>query len=69
MARSYKLVEDIKTAWHAGKSKWKYFNNLNEYSIGIEIQNKGHFIGYQNFTKKQIFSLIKLIKNLKKNIK
>ena len=61
-----KLVEDIKTAWHAGKSKWKYFNNLNEYSIGIEIQNKGHFIKYQNFTKKQIFSLIKLITKLKK---
>ena len=25
------------TAWHAGKSKWKKFNLLNKYSVGIEI--------------------------------
>ena len=64
-----RLVEDNKTAWHAGKSKWKHFNNLNKYSIGIEIQNKGHYINYQNFTKKQIFSLIQLIKKLLKKYK
>ena len=65
----FRLVEDIKTAWHAGKSKWKYFRNLNEYSIGIEIQNKGHFLNYQNFTSKQIFSLVQLIKKLLKKYK
>ena len=64
-----RLVEDNKTAWHAGKSKWKNFKNLNKYSIGIEIQNKGHYINYQNFTKKQIFSLIQLIKKLLKKYK
>ena len=64
-----RMVEDNKTAWHAGKSKWKHFNNLNKYSIGIEIQNKGHYIDYQNFTKKQIFSLIQLIKKLLKKYK
>ena len=30
----YQLVEDLKIAWHAGKSKWDKFNNLNEFSIG-----------------------------------
>ena len=65
----FRMVEDNKTAWHAGKSKWKHFNNLNKYSIGIEIQNKGHRINYQNFTKKQIFSLIQLIKKLLKKYK
>ena len=67
----FRMVDDNKVAWHAGKSKWKNTNNLNKYSIGIEIQNKGHFINYQNFPKKQIFSLIKLIKTLMKkyNIK
>ncbi len=65
----YRMVSDNKIAWHAGKSKWRGFNNLNKYSIGIEIQNKGHFFGYQNFTKKQIFSLIKLIKILIKKYK
>ena len=67
--RIYRMVEDNKVAWHAGKSKWRGFNNLNRHSIGIEIQNKGHSIGYQNFSKKQIFSLIKLIKILMKKYK
>ena len=65
----YRMVDDNKVAWHAGKSKWKNINNLNKYSLGIEIQNKGHFISYQNFPKKQIFSLIKLIKILMNNYK
>ena len=32
-----RLVEDNKIAWHAGKSKWKKFINLNKNSIGIEL--------------------------------
>ena len=36
------MVPDNKIAWHAGKSKWKNFNNLNKSSIGIELVNKGH---------------------------
>ena len=65
----FRMVEDNKIAWHAGKSKWKDLKNLNEHSIGIEIQNKGHLINYQNFTNKQISSLIKLIKILMKKYK
>ena len=60
------MVRDRNIAWHAGKSKWKKFVNLNDCSIGIELVNKGHKLGYQNFTKKQINSLIKLCKILKK---
>ena len=60
-----RMVNDNNIAWHAGKSKWKKFNNLNNYSIGIELVNKGHEFGYQNFSKKQIDSLIKLCKKLK----
>ena len=60
------LVKDKFTAWHAGKSKWKKFNNLNNRSIGIELVNKGHEFGYQNFSKKQIKSLINLCLKLKK---
>ena len=44
------MVKDNKVAWHAGKSKWKNFKNLNENSIGIELVNKGHEFGYQNFS-------------------
>ena len=60
------MVEDKRIAWHAGKSKWKNFVNLNENSIGIELVNKGHSFGYQNFTNFQVNSLIRLCKILKK---
>ena len=60
------LVKDKYIAWHAGKSKWKKFINLNSSSIGIELTNKGHQFGYENFNNKQINSLIRLCKNLKK---
>ena len=62
----FRMVKDVKIAWHAGRSKWKNLSNLNKYSLGIEIQNKGHFIRYESFTKKQIFSSIQLIKKLLK---
>ena len=63
------IVSDLYTSWHAGKSKWKNFKNLNEKSIGIELVNRGHGLGYQNFTKRQIRSLILLSRKLKKKYK
>ena len=60
------MVKDNKVAWHAGKSKWKNIKNLNKNSIGIELVNRGHEFGYQNFSTLQIASLINLCKNLKK---
>ena len=65
----YQLVEENKIAWHAGKSSWGKFTNLNKNSIGIELVNKGHHFGYQNFTKKQIKSLIKICQKLIKKYK
>ena len=67
----FQMVKEKNIAWHAGKSKWKKFNKINENSIGIELVNKGHQFGYQNFSKFQIKSLIWLCKKLKKkyNIK
>ena len=59
-----KLVPDLYTAWHAGKSSWKGFKSLNQNSIGIEITNPGHEFGYKKFSKKQIFCLLKLSKFL-----
>ena len=64
-----KMVDENKTAWHSGKSKWKNFKNLNKNSIGIELVNKGHKFGYENFTKSQINSLVKLCLLLKKKYK
>ena len=65
----YQMVKDNKIAWHAGKSKWKKFTNLNDCSLGIELVNKGHKLGYQSFTRYQIGSVITLCKFLKKKYK
>ena len=64
-----RMVEEKNTAWHAGKSKWKNITNLNDQSIGIELVNKGHQFGYENFSKKQISKLILLCKVLIKKYK
>ena len=58
----YKLVSYNKIAWHAGKSCWGKYKNLNKNSIGIELVNRGHRYGYTNFTIKQIISLKKICK-------
>ncbi|MDA9717167.1 N-acetylmuramoyl-L-alanine amidase [Candidatus Pelagibacter sp.] len=72
--RNGKIILMVPTnydAWHAGKSNWKKDKSLNKKSIGIEISNNGHQFGYQNFSKKQINSVIRLSKFLikKYNIK
>ena len=64
-----KMVDDNKIAWHAGKSKWKTYKNLNFFSIGIELSNKGHQFGYQSYPKKQLESLSKLVFFLKRKYK
>ena len=65
------MVPDKFVAWHAGLSSWKSHKNLNNKSIGIEIQNSGHINKYECFSIKQINSLLSLTKILKKryNIK
>ena len=63
------LVPDLFEAWHAGNSSWKHFKSLNKNSIGIEITNPGHQHGYKRFSKKQIFSLQKLLNILVKRYK
>ena len=65
----FKMVKEENVAWHAGKSMWGKYKNLNENSIGIELVNKGHQYGYQNYTKKQINKLVLLCKYLIKKYK
>ena len=63
------LVPDLFEAWHAGVSSWKHFKSLNKNSIGIEMTNPGHQNGYKKFSKKQIFSLQRLLNILVKKYK
>ena len=60
----YNLLPTNIKAWHAGISKWQGFKNLNDYSVGIELENKGHEHGYQKFTNSQYRSLRKLTDSL-----
>ena len=61
----YQLVNEKDIAWHAGISKWGKDTNLNNKSIGIELDNNG----FEDYPNKQIKSLIKLIKKIKKKYK
>lgn len=65
----YRLVDDNLIAWHAGKSCWGKYKNINKNSIGIELVNKGHQFGYTSFNEKQLLSLIKVCKNIIKKYK
>ena len=62
----FSLVDLKKRAWHAGQSFWKGDRDINSNSIGIELDNTGHYINFERYTKKQIDSLIKLLNFLKK---
>ena len=64
-----KIIDEKKIAWHAGKSCWGKYKNLNKNSIGIELVNKGHEFGYTDFKKKQISSLIWLCAKIIKKYK
>ncbi len=63
----YNLLCPKLKAWHAGESKWKDHININDYSIGIELENKGHEYGYENFSRKQYQSINNLINFLSFN--
>lgn len=57
----YQLVAEDKRAWHAGVSFWKGEADINSHSIGIELVNGGHEIGYEPFPAAQIDALMRLL--------
>ncbi len=59
----YNLVPEKKRAWHAGQSNWKGKIDINSNSIGIELDYSPNNINIK-FPKRQIFSLIQLLKKL-----
>jgi N-acetylmuramoyl-L-alanine amidase len=60
----YELVDPGKRAWHAGVSFWQGDNDINNRSIGIELDNLGHTFGPEPFPAIQISSLINLLEDL-----
>ncbi|NRB10157.1 MAG: N-acetylmuramoyl-L-alanine amidase [Rickettsiaceae bacterium] len=57
----FRLVADSRKAWHAGRSHWQGIDELNESSIGIEIDN----LGNEDFTQQQIAACVELCHMLK----
>ena len=60
------MVAEADRAWHAGASFWKGETDLNSVSVGIEIVNPGHTLGYKHFPKKQITAVIRLCRGILK---
>jgi len=56
----FELVDAMYVAWHSGQSHWKGLDKINDYSIGIELDN----LGYESFSTIQMNSCINLCKML-----
>ena len=54
------MVEEEKRAWHAGVASWAGETDINSRSIGIEIVNAGHDLGYPDFPAAQIDAVMAL---------
>ncbi|MBC7168036.1 N-acetylmuramoyl-L-alanine amidase [Phenylobacterium sp.] len=63
--RIFSLVAEERRAWHAGVSFWKGETDVNGRSIGIEIVNPGHDLGYRPFPEAQIAAVINLIADIR----
>ena len=61
----YQLVSDAKRAWHAGAGRWGAITDVNNASIGIEIDNDGT----SPFPDAQIDSLIVLLRDLTQRLR
>jgi N-acetylmuramoyl-L-alanine amidase len=52
-----RMVPEERRAWHAGRSYWRGITDVNDDSIGIELDNPGHTNGYEPFPDAQIEAL------------
>ncbi len=62
--RIVQCVPEMRRAWHAGVSSWEGETDVNSRSIGIEIVNPGHDLGYPDFPEAQIAAVIALCRDI-----
>jgi N-acetylmuramoyl-L-alanine amidase len=55
--RIAQLVAESMRAWHAGVATWAGESDINSVSVGIEIHNPGHDLGYCDFPEAQLGAL------------
>lgn len=62
--RIYQLVADDQRAWHAGAGRWGVIDDVNNASIGIELDNDGA----EPFTDAQMDALVRLLDDLTRRL-
>jgi N-acetylmuramoyl-L-alanine amidase len=62
--RILQLVPEARRAQHAGISSWEGETDINSRSVGIEIVNPGHDLGYPDFPDRQIAVVIALCRDI-----
>jgi N-acetylmuramoyl-L-alanine amidase len=56
-----RLVDEDRRAWHAGRAFWRGIDDVNSASVGIEIVNPGHELGYRPYPEPQMDALVPLV--------
>ncbi len=62
--RVVRLVAEDMRAWHAGVARWGAVDDVNSRSVGVELVNPGHALGYTPFPEPQIAALEELLSGL-----
>ncbi len=58
------MVGEEMRAWHAGVSFWRGETDTNSRSIGVEIHNPGHGLGYPDFPAAQMEAVARLCRDI-----
>ena len=62
--RITQMVPEAQRAWHAGEAVWAGERDINSASVGIEIHNPGHELGYPDFPEAQLLAVEALCKDI-----
>ena len=60
----HRLVDEDRRAWHAGIASWQGATDINDRSIGIELVNPGHELGYRPFPQALMAALEALLSDI-----
>jgi N-acetylmuramoyl-L-alanine amidase len=58
------MVAEAMRAWHAGLAAWAGESDINSASIGIEVHNPGHELGYPDFPELQLRAVEALCRDI-----
>ena len=64
VGRITQMVAEDMRAWHAGLASWAGETDINSASVGIEISNPGHELGYPEFPEAQLAALEALSRDI-----